>query len=160
MLDTVKMLTLTAVTKAVREEVQGAYRNSQSRTADGGRNEESGVDYCGGNSELHSRARNRMVTIYCLEFVHDVLVRKKLSQETTRKSLFRKLLLTGQETIRLAFNHSVFNMKQDLQDKQLTKIRSLLEKERAVGSRMLLIDSEEQITSMQNILAIAKPNHD
>ncbi len=158
--DTVKVLTLTKGTKAVS--FRGAYKKSQSRTADGGRNESS-VDYCAGDGELHSKARNRMVTIYILLFVLDVLMRKKLGQETTRKSLLHKLLITGQDQIRLAFNQSVFNMKQDLGENQLAKIRNLLEQKKrrkAIESRMLLIDSEEQITSMQNILAIAKPNHD
>lgn len=159
---TVKVLTLTKGTKAVREKVRGAYKKSQSRTADG-RIDESSVDYCAGDGELHSKARNRMVTIYFLLFVLDVLMRKKLGQEMTRKSLLHKLLITGQDQIRLAFNQSVFNMKQDLRENQLANIRKLLEQKKrrkAIESRMLLIDSEEQITSMQNILAIAKPNHD
>lgn len=127
--DTVKVLTLTKGTKAVREKVRGAYKKSQSRTADG-RIDESSVDYCAGDGELHSKARNRMVTIYFLLFVLDVLMRKKLGQEMTRKSLLHKLLITGQDQIRLAFNQSVFNMKQDLRENQLANIRKLLEQKK------------------------------
>ena len=159
------MLTLKNCAPSVRPVFIEAYKNSQSMTADG-KIGKSKVDYCGGDNELQSGARTRMVIFYFANYAHDILVRLKLSdQETTGKNLLRNMLITGQESIRKAFSPSFSDItkeetKKDMAQTRLNEIRNILEakkQEKRNESRMLLIDSVEQITSMQNILEIATP---
>lgn len=152
LLGTIKILTFKAGTETEHLEIQNAYNDSQSYTA-AGKIVKSKKDY-----GSQPRERNRMVTLYFVHYVHDLLVRRKLSQVTTGKSLLSKLLITGPDRIRNAFDQSMFNMSKDVTKAQLTKIRDLLKaekQERSNESKMLLIDSEEQINSLQNILQIA-----
>ena len=102
-----------------------------------------------------------MVTLYFVHYVHDLLVRRKLSQVTTGKSLLCKLLVTGPDRIRNAFSQSMFDMSTDVTTRQLTNIRDLLKADKHTksnDSKVLLIDSMEQITSMQSIMEIALSN--
>ena len=152
---TFKVMTFAAGSKTVHMKIQKAYNHSQSRTA-GGKIRKSTVDYFG-----KSKPRNRMVTLYFIHYVHDLLVRMKLSQETTGKSLLRKLLITGPDRIRNAFTNTMFDMSTDVTTTQLTNIRDLLEADKhtkSKDSKILLIDSMEQITSMQSIMEIALSN--
>jgi hypothetical protein len=163
---TIKMLTLrNCVAPSVRPVFIEAYKKSQSMTADG-KIGKSSADYCGGDNELQSSTRTRMVVLYFSKYAHDILVRRKLSdQETTGKNLLRNMLITGQESIRKAFSPSFSDIakeetKKDMTDTQLEEIRKILggkRQKKRDESRMLLIDCMEQITSMQNILEIAKP---
>ena len=149
---TFKVMTFAAGSKTVHMKIQKAYNHSQSRTADG-KIRKSNVDYFG-----QSKPRNRMVTLYFVHYAHDLLVRRKLSQETTGKSLLRKLLITGPDRIRNAFTTSMFDMSTDVTTTQLNNIRDLLKADKhskSNKSKVLLIDSMEQITSMQSIVDIA-----
>ncbi len=90
-------------------------------------------------------------------FAHDVL-EPKLKGATTGRCLVRKLLSSGQETIRKTFNYSFFDTSIDETKGKLSMINKLITTNDHDGTRSLLVDSVEQVEAIQTIMEIALGN--
>jgi hypothetical protein len=95
----------------VRLVILAEYKAAQSMTVEG-RIDQSQVDYCAGAENTHTQVRSQMVSHFMICFAHDVL-EPKLKGATTGRCLVRKLLSSGQETIRKTFNYSFFDTSID-----------------------------------------------
>lgn len=157
MIGILKILNLTqVVTKDVRLVILAEYKAAQSMTVEG-RIDQSQVDYCAGAENTHTQVRSRMVLHFMICFAHDVL-EPKLKGATTGRCLVRKLLSSGQETIRKTFNYSFFDTSIDETKGKLSMINKLITTNDHDGTRSLLVDSVEQVEAIQTIMEIALGN--
>lgn len=147
----VKILNLTPmVVRNLRPGILAGYAASQSKTVGGQENGQSNTNHCAGTEKKHTQARSAMVATYMSSLAHDVLGRR-----LGEKDLLRKILCTGQETIRKTFNNDFFDMNEMMTDEKKSEIKKKVASNSHDGTRLLLIDDEEQMAAMQNILEIA-----
>ena len=150
-----KILTTETGSKAVKDEVEGAYKTGCSTTTEGSINR-SNAGY-----SVAKRMRNRLVYMYFYHFAHDVMVQKRLNGETTETHFTRRLLFSGSEAIRTKFPRYMFDMTESVPKTKMEEIRNFLNAKQKQNNitRTLLIDNEDQVQKMQAILAIAKQIH-
>jgi len=138
--------------------VKPHFKRSQHYTVSGGINESGGVDYCSDNSRLHGDKRRRIIRVLVLHFLKKSIMRRVPNGMFNECGGFTRCLLRLSPcniVSQFAFvRDTFFENDCGIDSDQVEKLKTtvLKKQKQNVGERTLLIENDEQITSMKRWL--------